>query len=168
MSILMESLRTGTELPPAVAQALHTHQPMPLPRGPYPTLKWPEGCTHLAGVKESLTTGAAKQAAQLNADVAELQRQAAAKNAAHVYTLRPHVQPKPGAVVEVTFEGAKHVVALDQDEDQGPDFWIDAVKIGGVWHSACDTFRDDFIRALEKQVREDFAYEAAAQIGGAE
>lgn len=25
--------------------ALHTHQP--LPRGEYPTLKWPEGCTHL-------------------------------------------------------------------------------------------------------------------------
>lgn len=25
--------------------ALHTHQP--LPRGPYPTAKWPEGCTHL-------------------------------------------------------------------------------------------------------------------------
>lgn len=27
--------------------ALHAHQPLPLPRGPYPTAKWPEGCTHL-------------------------------------------------------------------------------------------------------------------------
>lgn len=26
-------------------EALHRHQP--LPRGPYPTAKWPEGCTHL-------------------------------------------------------------------------------------------------------------------------
>ena len=32
----------------------------PLPRGPYPTAVWPEGCTHLAGVKDSVTTGAPK------------------------------------------------------------------------------------------------------------
>jgi len=29
----------------ALLHALHTHQP--LPRGEYPTAKWPEGCTHL-------------------------------------------------------------------------------------------------------------------------
>lgn len=29
----------------ALLHALHAHQP--LPTGPYPTAKWPEGCTHL-------------------------------------------------------------------------------------------------------------------------
>ncbi len=40
----------------ALLHALHAHQP--LPRGPYPTLKWPEGCTQMSAavVKESLTT----------------------------------------------------------------------------------------------------------------
>ena len=32
--------------------ALHTHQP--LPRGEYPTAKWPEGCTHLPTVTPGL------------------------------------------------------------------------------------------------------------------
>ena len=136
--------------------ALHAHQP--LPRGPYPTAKWPEGCTHLAP--------AVKQAAQLNAAVADLQRRAAAKNARHVFTLRPSVLPKPGSVVSVTMEGAAHTVALDSDGEPNGQYWIDSVLIGGKWHSAADTFADAFIVALEKQVAEDFAYEAAAQAEG--
>lgn len=44
-----------------MAELLHAlHEHRPLPRGPYPTAVWPEGCTHLAGVKDSLTTGAPK------------------------------------------------------------------------------------------------------------
>ena len=86
----------------------------------------------------------------------------------HTYTLRPTVLPKARQIVSVSLEGATHTVALDQDEDCGPEFWIDAIKIGGKWHSAVDTFRDDFIRALEKQVREDYAYEVDAACGVAE
>ena len=115
--------------------ALHAHQP--LPRGSYPTAKWPEGCTHLKP----------------------------ADKIAHVYTLRPYVLPRPAQIVSVTVEGATHTVALDQDVDQPGGPWIDSIMVGGKWHSAVDTFRDDFIRALEKAVREDMAYESDAAAG---
>lgn len=59
MSILLEALRTHSPLPawaPPPAPAPNTLHPLmadilarhfPLPRGEYPTAKWPEGCTHL-------------------------------------------------------------------------------------------------------------------------
>lgn len=148
MSDLLESLRTQSPLPPWAPP------PVPLPVGPYPTAVWPAGIA------------AIKQAAVINAAVADLQRQAAAVNARHVFTLRPTVLPKPEKIVSVTLEGATHTVALDSDGEPNGDYWIDSVLIGGKWHSAADTFADAFIVALEKQVAEDFAYEAAAQAEG--
>ena len=84
---------------------------------------------------------------------------------AHTYTLRPSVLPTAGQIVTVTLEGAEHTVALDADADYPGDVWIDAVLIGGKWHSAVDTLRDDFIRALEKRVRVELDAEADADCG---
>lgn len=41
--------------------ALHAHQPLPLPRGPYPTAKWPEGCTHLKPAPDPYSVDALTQ-----------------------------------------------------------------------------------------------------------
>lgn len=83
--------------------------------------------------------------------------------AKHVFTLRPSVQPSIAQIVTVIVEGAEHTVALDRD-DEGPQVcvWIDAIQIGGKWHSAADVLTDTFIRALESQVLADMAADADA------
>ena len=125
--------------------------PDSLPRGPYPTAVWPHGIA------------AIKQAQAVNAAVLELQRKAAATAAQHVFTLRPYVQPKPDAIVSVELEGAKHAVALYKD-DAGT-VWVEAILLGGKWHGAEETFGSDFVKALERQVREDRAYESDTAAG---
>lgn len=81
----------------------------------------------------------------------------------HVYTLRPSVAPNAADIFSVSMEGADYVVAIytDDEDPPGSTFMIDAILIGGKWHSAIDTLRDDFIRALESKLRSHFAREAA-------
>lgn len=106
-------------------------------------------------------TGLAVVAQQL---VREVFKPRQIKPEPHVFTLRPSVLPRPENVVDVTLEGAKHTVGLEKDEDG--EWWVDSILMGGKWHSACDTFAPDFVKALERELREDFAYEAAASAEG--
>ena len=101
----------------------------PLPRGPYPTARWPEGCTHLAGVKDSLTTGAPKP------------ERIAAVQALGVEWVIAFEIDGPHEAEHYQFGTLPALPARAL---------VDKVKLGGKWFDATEALSGDFVDAVQE------------------
>ena len=74
-------------------------------------------------------------------------------------------QPITENIVSVAFDGAEFVVGIDYQEPEGnevihPDnYWIDSIKLEGVWWSACDVLSEPMLDALNAALSADIAQE---------
>ena len=83
-------------------------------------------------------------------------------NPAALYILPPHLVPPRWKQSTVTVGAMTLEVGIETEDDMPGAFFIDSVKLGGVWLDA-DVFRDGFIDALQDQIAAEFAHEADAQ-----
>jgi hypothetical protein len=72
-------------------------------------------------------------------------------------------QPLAENIVSVAFDGAEFVVGIDYLAPEGnevvhPDnYWIDSIKLGSVWWSACDVLSEPLLDALNAALSADIA-----------
>lgn len=86
--------------------------------------------------------------------------QQAATFPAGPYLAGPKMQPRAERITTVTLSGVTYEVAIDGDSDTRQS-WVDAIKIGGRWHHACEVLSCSFHLALSAQLMAEFAAEAA-------